>query len=70
MSDYQTALQQLEQLITHMQTHPAPDSAHAQKHEQELIRMSLTKRLLLPNDTQTIQKIEQYYQHYFAKHHE
>ena len=70
MSDYQTALQQLEQLITHMQTHPAPDSAHAQKHEQELIRMSLTKRLLLPNDTQTIQKIEQYYRHYFAKHHE
>ncbi len=70
MSDYQTALQQLEQLIAHMQTHPASDSAHAQKHEQELIRMSLTKRLLLPNDIQTIQKIEQYYQHYFAKHHE
>ena len=70
MSDYQTALQQLDELIVHMRAHPAKDSVSVEQQDQELIRMSLTKRLLVPSDTQTIERIKQYYLRYFAKHYE
>lgn len=68
MSDYQQALKQIDELIAHMQANQAKVSSDdAEGQDMELVRMSLTKRILQPNDAQTIERINQYYQRYFAK---
>ena len=66
MSDYQQAQQQLTELIDYLRTHQSTDCAAAEREDDDLVRLSLQQRILTPNDSTTIERIDQYYKKFFA----
>ena len=61
MSDYQQAQQQLTEMIDYLRTHQSTDCAAAEREDDDLVRLSLQQRILTPNDSTTIERIDQYY---------
>ena len=67
MSDYQQAQQQLTEMIDYLRTHQSTDCAAAEREDDDLVRLSLQQRILTPNDSTTIERIDQYYKKFFAE---
>ena len=66
MSDYQQAQQQLTEMIDYLRTHQSTDCSAAEREDDDLVRLSLQQRILTPNDSTTIKRIDQYYKKFFA----
>ncbi|MDO4878859.1 MAG: hypothetical protein Q3966_06145 [Neisseria sp.] len=68
MSDYQQALKQLSEMIDYLKAHPSEDPETFDKEDDDIVRMTLQQRILLPNDATTIERIDRYYQKFFTEH--
>lgn len=66
MSDYQQAQRQLAEMIDYLRTHQSTDCEVAEREDDDLVRLSLQQRILTPNDSTTIERIDQYYKKFFA----
>ena len=62
MNTYENAQRQLAELIAHFETKSA-----SEQQQMECLRLKTLKRMLVPNDQATLDKIERYYQKQMSK---
>ena len=54
-------------MIEYLKAHPSEDAEIFDKEDDDIVRMSLQQRILLPNDATTIERIDQYYKKFFSE---
>lgn len=63
MSDYQTAIQQIEAILHHLRQNQAQDCAIAEQQDLLATRLNHLRYTLKPHDKHIFQSIQQLYQH-------